>query len=71
MKKKHKRHLMASSAILVLVIIIYLMKIIDWKIAISIFIIIFPYLSFSLLIANEKTKRKKNAIDVMKRKYST
>lgn len=62
---------MASSAILVLVIIIYLMKIIDWKIAISIFIIIFPYLSFSLLIANEKTKRKKNAIDVMKRKYST
>ncbi len=68
--KKSKRHLITAFILLVVVILIYIIKIINWKIEVLLLILIFPYLSFSIIFSNIKVPKKKNAIDVMRRRYS-
>ncbi|KAA0002922.1 MAG: hypothetical protein FE044_02250 [Thermoplasmata archaeon] len=69
--KKPKRHLLLATMLLLLSLLAYFLDIIGWKLEIIFLIFIFPYLSFSLIFANAKTQKKKNAIDVIKRRYST
>ncbi len=68
--KKPKRHLITAFILLVVAILIYIIKIINWKIEVLLLILIFPYLSFSIIFSNIKVPKKKNAIDVMRRRYS-
>jgi len=67
--KKPKRHLIAASILLLLFIFLYFIKIIDWKIEILLLVALFPYFSFSLILLNAGMQKKKDAIDVIKRKY--
>ncbi|KAA0007114.1 MAG: hypothetical protein FE045_01095 [Thermoplasmata archaeon] len=68
--KKPKRHLITAFILLVVAILIYIIKIINWKVEVLLLILIFPYLSFSIIFSNIKVPKKKNAIDVMRRRYS-
>ncbi|KAA0005104.1 MAG: hypothetical protein FE045_05655 [Thermoplasmata archaeon] len=69
--KKPKRHLITAFILLFVAILIYIIKIIDWKIEVLLLILIFPYLSFSIIFSNIKVPKKKNAIDVIRKRYST
>jgi len=69
--KKPKRHLIVAIILLAIVILFYFLKIINWKIGILLLVLLFPYLSFSILFSNTKMPEKKNAIDVIRRRYST
>ena len=69
--KKPKRHLILASILIIISLAAYFLKIIDWKLEILLLLLLFPYLSFSLIFLNNRMPKEKEAIDVMRRRYST
>ena len=58
-------------ALLAFILAIYLAKLVDWKIEIILLLALFPYLSFSIIFSNIKVPKKKKAIDIIRKRYST
>jgi len=61
---------MLSLLLLTIIVFFTIYGIIEWKISVMLFISLFPYLSFSIFFAGEKSQKKKEAIDII-RKYPT
>jgi len=59
-----KRHLIASSMAIGVVLILFLARIIEWILATSLLLLLFPYISFSIFFSLAKGEKRKQAIDI-------
>jgi len=59
-----KRHLMVSAVAIGVVLVLLLAKIIEWILATSLLLLLFPYFSFSIFFSLAKGEKRKQAIDI-------
>ena len=69
--KRHRRHLLMAMVITIVIIILHFMGLLQWILTTAFLLLVFPYLSFSLFFILIKEPKEKQAIDMIKRRYST